>query len=136
MSYTPTTWKSGDVVTSAKLNKLEGGVAAANDEFVITCTPTAQDLSGTVDKTNAEIFAAYQAGKKIVIQILGQGGDVANVINPSSFDYYYQGGTWAGVLVNATFVYNSNDTYFLVVATAGGADGTYSTKLFTLTPVT
>lgn len=27
MAYTPTNWKSGDVVTSAKLNKLEQGVA-------------------------------------------------------------------------------------------------------------
>lgn len=29
MSYTPTEWKTGDVVTSAKLNKLEQGVADA-----------------------------------------------------------------------------------------------------------
>ena len=29
MSYTPTVWKSGDVVSSIKLNKLENGVAAA-----------------------------------------------------------------------------------------------------------
>ena len=29
MSYTPTVWKSGDVVSSLKLNKLENGVAAA-----------------------------------------------------------------------------------------------------------
>ena len=27
MSYTPTTWQSGDVITSTKLNKLEQGVA-------------------------------------------------------------------------------------------------------------
>ena len=27
MSYEPTNWKSGDVVTSAKLNKLEQGVS-------------------------------------------------------------------------------------------------------------
>lgn len=27
MSYEPTNWKTGDVVTSAKLNKLENGVA-------------------------------------------------------------------------------------------------------------
>jgi len=29
MSYTPTEWKSGDVITSENLNKLEQGVAAA-----------------------------------------------------------------------------------------------------------
>lgn len=27
MSYTPTNWKSGDVVTSTKLNKMEQGIA-------------------------------------------------------------------------------------------------------------
>lgn len=35
MSYTPTSWKSGDVVTSAKLNKLEQGVADANAVLVV-----------------------------------------------------------------------------------------------------
>lgn len=30
MSYEPTNWKTGDVVTSQKLNKLEQGVAGAN----------------------------------------------------------------------------------------------------------
>ena len=30
MSYTPTEWKSGDVITSENLNKLEQGVAAAS----------------------------------------------------------------------------------------------------------
>ena len=29
MSYEPTTWKSGDVVTSTKLNKMEQGIANA-----------------------------------------------------------------------------------------------------------
>ena len=30
MSYTPTEWKSGDVITSEKLNNLEQGVADAS----------------------------------------------------------------------------------------------------------
>lgn len=32
MAYTPTEWKSGDVITAEKLNKLEEGVQAANGE--------------------------------------------------------------------------------------------------------
>lgn len=37
MSYTPTAWQTGDVVTAEKLNKLEGGVAAlSNYDFVLT----------------------------------------------------------------------------------------------------
>ena len=37
MSYEKTTWAKGDVVTSAKLNKIEGGVAKATSDlpFVI-----------------------------------------------------------------------------------------------------
>jgi len=34
MAYEPTTWKAGDTVTSAKLNKLEQGVAA-NGAWII-----------------------------------------------------------------------------------------------------
>ena len=29
MSYSPTTWESGDTITSAKLNKIEQGIASA-----------------------------------------------------------------------------------------------------------
>ena len=35
MSYTPTVWKRGDIVSSEKLNKLEQGVADATSETII-----------------------------------------------------------------------------------------------------
>ena len=35
MSYIPTVWKSGDIVSSEKLNKLEQGVADATSESII-----------------------------------------------------------------------------------------------------
>lgn len=38
MSYEPTNWKSGDVVTSAKLNKLEQGVADAGGVMLVVNT--------------------------------------------------------------------------------------------------
>lgn len=44
MSYTPTVWKSGDVVSSLKLNKLENGVAAAADGV--------DELNGEVSNVN------------------------------------------------------------------------------------
>lgn len=40
MSYEPTTWKDGDLVTSEKLNKLEQGVASATSGGGAT-SPTA-----------------------------------------------------------------------------------------------
>lgn len=51
MAYEPTTWKSGDVVTSAKLNKIEAGIASGG-VLVVT------DTEGTLDKTWQEIHDA------------------------------------------------------------------------------
>ena len=38
MSYTPTTWTTGDTITATKLNKMEQGIASAGGgyDFVIT----------------------------------------------------------------------------------------------------
>lgn len=59
MSYEPTTWKSGDTVTSAKLNKLEQGVAGAGSGILLV-----HNVNGTFDKTWQEI---HDAGVAIVI---------------------------------------------------------------------
>lgn len=56
MSYEPTTWKDGDLVTSAKLNKLEQGVAnAGGGSGIVTAT---MDVAGTItlDKTWQEVW--------------------------------------------------------------------------------
>ena len=39
------------------------------NDFVVTLTPTAQDLSGTMDKTPQEIANAVDSGKRIVFRI-------------------------------------------------------------------
>lgn len=49
MSYTPTNWKAGDTVTSAKLNKMEQGIANGGEIQVVHCN------NGTLDKTWQEI---------------------------------------------------------------------------------
>lgn len=46
-----------------------GGGTPADDRFVVTMTPTAADFSGVMDKTCAEITAAYEAGKDIWLNI-------------------------------------------------------------------
>ena len=50
MSYNKTTWATGDVVTSAKLNKLEEGVRDVNGEYVPTVWATGDVV--TADKLN------------------------------------------------------------------------------------
>lgn len=58
MAYEPTEWKSGDVVTSAKLNKIEGGIASGG---VLVAT----DTEGTLDKTWQEIHDSSLAILKL-----------------------------------------------------------------------
>lgn len=68
MAYTPTEWKSGDVITAEKLNKLEEGVASAGDgssdsnEFIINVSSDSQ-YNVVMDKTFDEVEAAYNSGK-------------------------------------------------------------------------
>lgn len=63
MSYTPTEWKSGDTVTSAKLNKMEQGIANSGGSFIITAS--ALSNNHTLDKTWQEIYDAAEAHQDI-----------------------------------------------------------------------
>ena len=59
MSYTPTDWKAGDVISSQKLNKLEQGVADAGGGGVLTVTITWDaDEHAVLNKTWQEIWDA------------------------------------------------------------------------------
>lgn len=73
MSYEPTVWKSGDVVTSAKLNKLEQGVAgggSGGDNFRVTFTYN--EDTWVCDKTLQEICEAEETGKIIYFNLDSQ----------------------------------------------------------------
>lgn len=67
MSYEPTTWKDGDLVTSAKLNKLENGVAAAGGSSILIANINTE--TGALDKTWQEIYDAD------ICYILAEGND-------------------------------------------------------------
>ena len=58
MSYEPTNWKSGDIVTSAKLNKLEQGVA--NSILIVHAEMESYEPQ-RLDKTWQEIHDAPMA---------------------------------------------------------------------------
>ena len=62
MSYTPTNWQTGDIVSSQRLNKLEEGVKDAYEVMVIN------DTNATLDKTWQEIYDAMAQGKLCVIR--------------------------------------------------------------------
>lgn len=63
MSYEPTTWKAGDTVTSAKLNKIEQGIANSGGSFIITASTLSDNP--TLDKTWQEIYDAAEAHQDI-----------------------------------------------------------------------
>ena len=52
----------------ALIKALSGG-SGGDNRFVVTLTPTALDYSGTMDKTVAEINAAYEAGREILFDV-------------------------------------------------------------------
>lgn len=58
MAYDPTVWKSGDTITSAKLNKLENGLAEASGGGTGGGVLVVNDNNGTLDKTWQEITNA------------------------------------------------------------------------------
>ena len=122
-------------VTSADNGKVlgvvDGAWAAQQKKFIVTLTPTALDYSGTMDKTVAEINAAYEAGQQIVCRVI------------AGYETYIE------VLCTATG-HNSNYTYpsfnsyiitddghYIYAFTGMTDDGTkqvYSTTIYSLTP--
>lgn len=102
MAYTPTTWKSGDVVTSAKLNKLETGVANAGGVFRVLFTDNG---SWECEKTFAEVLEAYNAGMRIYAQVSSDQdafGEMLYTVSESEQYFYGQiiraEETWANVI--------------------------------------
>lgn len=57
MTYEPTNWKDGDLVTSAKLNKMEQGIASGGGILFVSITPVSES-SLELDKTWQEIYDA------------------------------------------------------------------------------
>lgn len=61
MAYEKQTWAKGDVVTAAKLNHVEQGIADSGGLVV------KQDAEGVLDKTFTEIWNAYAGGRFVVV---------------------------------------------------------------------
>ena len=81
MAYEPTEWKSGDVVTSAKLNKIEAGIASGG-VLVVT------DTEGTLDKTWQEIWNSAPGYIKISANENEKTFSLIRAIGVDSGEYY------------------------------------------------
>lgn len=69
MAYTKTTWQTGDVVTSEKLNKIENGIT--NSEQILWVPVHIDESTGAphMDMTSSEVLDAVQNGKLPLMKI-------------------------------------------------------------------
>ena len=75
MSYVKQTWQTGDVVTSAKLNHMEDGIAAGGGSGGGVLVVGMDTTTFTLDKTWQEIYDAMAAGQIAVIGYAMETGD-------------------------------------------------------------
>lgn len=70
MSYTPHTWGNDELITAAKLNNIEDGIAAGGSGALICHSditlPNATS-TGTLDKTFGEIYTALKDGIPVYV---------------------------------------------------------------------
>ena len=128
MAYTPTVWKTGDVITAEKLNKAEQGIAAASDAvFYVTFTYDELTETTTADKTMAEIEEAISAGKAVFCKLTGSKyiGVLTGHIHDASPENTYV--NFMGYDTN-----NDSSKNYIAVASFYG-DGYYARTLYELT---
>ena len=128
-------------VTSADAGKVLGvndsGVWGAQEpigkKFIVTLTPTAQDYSGTMDKTVAEIKAAYEAEQQIVFRVMMSATKYMDV--DCTARYFTNGNTYPSF--NAYIVGDGGVLIYAFTSTTDdGTKQTYATEIYTLTPAT
>lgn len=77
MSYTPTTWTTGDTITASAMNKIENGIAGAGSALIVNVNANNQNSVGTageysyndtLDTTFADIYDALANGVPVYIR--------------------------------------------------------------------
>lgn len=101
------------------------------NKFVVTLTPTAADYSGTMDKTVAEITAAYEAGQELVFRfVIDQDAHADVAVTAVNYDAYtYPSFDAFAIMLSANVLVYAHTSY-----TNDGTRQTYSTKVYSLTP--
>ena len=122
------------VLSTTNVESDEWTKITEDNRFIVTLTPTALDYSGTMDKTVAEIDAAYKAGQQVVFRVMtgaatASEADVTSRFSNSNYDY----DAYEAVIVDTT---NNLFIRATTTATNDGTNQTYSTKVYTLTPAT
>lgn len=104
MAYTPTEWQSGDIVTSAKLNKIEQGIADAGggERNVVELSVGAQgyELITPLETVQSYVESGYA---DVTMSIGGQTTTIANCdIQASASKIYLRKLTLSAIAKDAT----------------------------------
>ena len=100
MSYIPTEWQTGDIVTAEKLNNMESGISAASASgggLVVTMTVSQSGGEWTVSNVSErvmDIYSAASAGTPVFADIVGFAASTSHMIVPLAY-YYYDGEEYA-----------------------------------------
>ena len=117
MSYIPTVWKRGDIVSSEKLNKLEQGVADATSETIIAeetdawleeniAQETGYALDSSLTMSNAAAPADKVGELKTAINDIITEQNPTNLLNPTNIT---TGKYWKPVNVDDRYVLQQSD---------------------------
>lgn len=119
-----------DTAAAEKLNHMEDEIENANEPFIVTLTPTSEDLSGIMDKTPQELFEAWTAGKTIIADVPDLG--TSFVFTTASFADLDDDGEKDAAYLAANFWYEmgGQDLYMVILTQTDG----YSVYPFALTP--
>ncbi len=116
------------------LNEIANGGGGSSNKFIVTLTPTAQDFSGVMDKTVEEINTAYEDGQEIWFSLNDGEGSTYSV--PCDMIIHNLG---EGINYNdycaKVLVYAMDAIVLVRVNGSGGTTATYSTYLYSLTPL-
>lgn len=105
MSYTPTEWHGGDVLSAEAMNKIENGIANAGSGALEVRIETSQDgNTTTLDKTWQEIYDAFP---NVYIYIEDDAFTGKNLI----LSVGYENETYSINIDGSTFVTDSSDGY-------------------------
>lgn len=80
MSYEPTNWKDGDLVTSAKLNKMEQGIAENNGSSILKVGLVSGENGASLDKTFKEIRDAIK--EQIPVYMCSESNNIFFTVTP------------------------------------------------------
>lgn len=119
MSYEPTVWKDGDVVTSARLNKIEEGIQnASNNSNVAISDWNQNDPNGDGYIANRPFYVAGETNTEIVNNVFNFNNsnmstaislDEEKIIgvleNGMEFTAYYDGTYYSGEIINKDIYY-------------------------------